>query len=95
MGQLLFIINLNYFEHCLEHARDNMYADNTEITISSNDQAELIDTAQAELLIIVGWMRINNLSLNPTKTEHIKNRSSTKKEKRRIFSAIIHKPRKN
>ena len=27
-----------------------MYADDTEITISSNNQAELIETAQAELL---------------------------------------------
>ena len=46
-----------------------MYADDTEITISSNNQAELIETAQAELLNIAEWMRINKLSLNPTKTE--------------------------
>ena len=48
-----------------------MYADDTEITISSNNQAELIETAQAELLNISEWMRINKLSLNPTKTEYI------------------------
>ena len=46
-----------------------MYADDTEITVSSNNQVELIDTAQAELLNIAEWMRINKLSLNPTKTE--------------------------
>ena len=46
-----------------------MYADDTEITISSNNQVELIEKAQAELLNIAEWMRINKLSLNPTKTE--------------------------
>ena len=43
-----------------------MYVDDTEITISSSNQAELIGTAHAELLNIAEWMRINELSLNPT-----------------------------
>ena len=71
LGPLLFIIYLNDFEHCLEHSRANMYADDTEITISSNNQVELIEKAQAELLNIAEWMRINKLSLNPTKTEYM------------------------
>ena len=70
-GPLLFIIYFNNFEHCLEHPRANMYADDTEITISSNSQAELIETAQAELLNIAEWMRSNKLSLNPTKAEYM------------------------
>ena len=48
-----------------------MYADVTEITISSNNQVDLVEAAQAELLNISEWMRINKLSLNPTKTEYI------------------------
>ena len=48
-----------------------MYADDTEITISSNNQVELMEKAQAELLNIAEWMRINKLSLNPTKTEYM------------------------
>ena len=71
LGPLLFIIYLNDFEHCLEHSRANMYSDDTEITISSNNQVELIEKAQAELLNIAEWMRINKLSLNPTKTEYM------------------------
>ena len=48
-----------------------MYADYPEITIPLNNQVELIETAQAELLNIAECMRINKLSLNPTKTEYI------------------------
>ena len=71
LGPLLFIIYLNDFEHCLEHSRANMYSDDTEITISLNNQAELIETEQAELLNIAEWMRINKLSINPIKTEYM------------------------
>jgi len=70
LGTLLFIIYLNDFEHCIGHSRANMYADDTKMAISSNNQAELIETAQAELLNIAVWMRINKLSLDPTKTEY-------------------------
>ena len=69
---LLFIIYLNDFEHCLERSKANKYADDTEITISSSNQAELIETAKTELSSIAEWMRINKLSLNPTKTEYMK-----------------------
>ena len=71
LGPLLFIIYLSDFERCLEYSRANMYADDTEITISSNNQVELIETAQAELLNISEWMRINKLSLNPIKTGYM------------------------
>ena len=67
---LLFMIYLNDFELCLEHSRANMYADDTEITKTTN-QPELKETAQAELLNIAEWMRINKLSLNPIKTEYM------------------------
>ena len=46
-----------------------MYAEDTEITMFSNNQADLIETAQVDLLDIAEWMRINKLSLNPTKIE--------------------------
>ena len=71
LGPLFFIIYLNEFEYCLKHSRANIYADDTEITISSNNKTELIETAQAELLNIAEWTRINKLSLNPTKTEYM------------------------
>ena len=48
-----------------------MYADDAEITIFSSNQAELIETAQAELLNIAERIRNNKFSLNATKTEYI------------------------
>ena len=71
-----------------------MYADDNEITISSNNQAELIEKAQAELLHIAEWMRINKLSLNPTKTEYMII-DHPRRRKNRIITASIHKSRKN
>ena len=35
----------NEFEYCLQYSRANMNKDDTEITILSNSQAELIETA--------------------------------------------------
>ena len=70
-----------------------MYADETEINISSNNQAELIDTAQVELLNIAEWMRINKLSLNPTKTEYMIIDHSHRRKRESLPQ--LHKPRKN
>ena len=70
LRKLLFIIYLNYFEHSLQHSRANIYADDTKIIISSNNQAELRETAQADLSNIAEWIRINILHLNPIKTEY-------------------------
>ena len=69
LGPQFFIIYLNDFEHSIEHSRANMYADDIEITISSNNQTGLIETAQGDLVNIAEWMRINKLSFNPTKAE--------------------------
>ena len=71
LGPLLFIIYLNDFEHCLEHSRVNIYADDTKICISLDNQTEVIQTAQAELLNIAEWMRSNKFSLNPAKSEYM------------------------
>ena len=68
---LLFITYVNDFTRCLGHSRANIYADDTEVTKSSNKQAELTESAQAELLNIEGWMRINKLSLNTAKIEYM------------------------
>ena len=48
MGLLLFIIYLNDFEKCLELTRANMYADDTHVTLTSNNIEDLIANAHKE-----------------------------------------------
>ena len=69
LGPLLLILYLNDFEKCLKYSKANIYADDTNVTIASNDEDKLVMDAQAELLNIADWMRVNKLSPNPSKTE--------------------------
>ena len=66
---LLIIICLNDFETCVELSKVTMYTDDTHVTISSNNLENLLENAPMELLNILEWMRINKLTVNPTKTE--------------------------
>ena len=45
LGPLLFIIYLNDFETCLELSIARMYADDTHVTITSNNLENLLDSA--------------------------------------------------
>ena len=49
LGPLLFILYLNDFERCLKYSKANIYADDTNITIASNNKENLVADAQAEL----------------------------------------------
>ena len=49
LGPLLFVIYLNDFEKCLEFPRASMYADDTHVTLTSNNVADLIVNAHKEL----------------------------------------------
>ena len=60
---------LNDFERCLKYSKANIYVDDTNVTIASNDKGKLGADAQAELDNIAEWMRVNKLSPNPSKTE--------------------------
>ena len=48
-----------------------MYADDTHVTITSNNLEDLLENAQRELLNISEWMRINKRTANPKKTEYM------------------------
>ena len=69
MGPLLFIIYFKDFENSLQYSRASIYADDTNVTIASDDIQRMIDNASQEMLNLSEWMRINKLSLNPEKTE--------------------------
>ena len=44
-----------------------MYADDTHVTLTSNNVDDLIANAHRELGNISEWMRVNKLSANPKK----------------------------
>ena len=48
-----------------------MYADDTHVTIASNDSDNLFENAQRKLLKISEWMRNNKITANPKKTEYM------------------------
>ena len=67
LGPLLFIIYLNDFERSLEFSKANIYADDTNVTIASNDIEKLVADAQEELLNISEWLRVSKLKSQPLK----------------------------
>ena len=69
MGPLLFFFYINDFENCLEYMTPNIYADDTCVTISSDNLNDLIIDMKNELENISNWMRINKLSLYACKSE--------------------------
>ena len=71
LGPLLFILYLKDFKKSLKYSKANIYADDTNVTLTSNDKEKLVADAQAELLNITEWLRVNKLSPNPSKTEYM------------------------
>ena len=67
LGPLLFIIYFNDFENSLQYSRASIYADDTNVTIASDDIQRMIDNASQEMLNLSEWMRINKLSPNRQK----------------------------
>ena len=57
---------MNDLEKCLEFS---IFADDTNITIASDDVVTLIEDAHQELSNLSEWMRVNKLSPNPKKAE--------------------------
>ena len=70
LGPLLFIIYIHDFESCLRQAIAGMYADNTHVTLTSDNTEELLEMAQEEMWNISEWMRINKLSINKKNRIH-------------------------
>ena len=70
---------LNDVERCLKYSEMNIYYDDTNITIASNNKEKLVADAQAELHNITEWMRVNKLSPNSSEPEYAHTESDESK----------------
>ena len=71
LDQLLFIIYINDFESCLRQDKAGMYADDSHVTLTSDNMEELLERVQEEVRNISESMRIKKLNINPQNTEYI------------------------
>ena len=55
----------------VKYSKANVYADDTNLKIASNDKEKLVADVKAELHNIAEWLRVNKLSPNPSKTEYM------------------------
>ena len=68
LGPLLSILCHNDFESCLKFSMANLYADDTEVSLSVGNPSDMLQKFQAELKNISEWMRMNKFSTHPEKT---------------------------
>ena len=71
LGPLLFLLYINDLPNATKLAECLLFADDTSIFLSHSDLSYLISTMNAELENINVWMKINELSVNTSKTNYI------------------------
>ena len=71
LGPLLFLLYINDLPNCLQHSSARMYADDTNLTITTNTITKASETANEDLENVKQWLLANKLSLNLTKTEYM------------------------
>ena len=69
IGPLLFLTYINDLPNCLNEGLPRVYADDTNISIQSNNLSELENLMNAEIANLNTWLEENKLSLNIAKTE--------------------------
>ena len=69
LGPLLFLLYINDLPNCLETSTPTLFADDTNITISGTNAADVENKANLEMARIHDWLLANKLHLNVAKTE--------------------------
>jgi len=69
LGPLLFLIYINDLPNCLSVAKPRMFADDTSISMASDNITDIESAMNTELDNLHQWLNANRLSLNVTKTE--------------------------
>ena len=69
LGPLLFLIYINDLPHCLTYSEPRTYADDTSLTLASNDIEHINYCLNHNLSNVYEWLSANKLTLNMKKTE--------------------------
>ena len=85
LGPLLFLFYMNNLPSATKF-KVNLFADDTNLTMSGNNAKQLESDINYELINIDNWMRENKLSINFSKTEYM---LISKKKEKSEFSISI------
>ena len=67
LGPFLFLLYINDLPDCLKSTNPCMYADDTQIFLSSYDANELVVSLNSDLAHVCNWLKENRLQMHPSK----------------------------
>ena len=70
LGPLLFLSYINILPDCLKSTIPVMYADDTQISSSSNDANELVVRLNSDLAHVCSWLKENRLQMHSSKCKN-------------------------
>ena len=71
LGPLLFLIYIDYINQCSKLLKFVLFADDTNVFMSSPNFFTLIESLNKELTLLSDWFKSNKLSLNLAKTTYL------------------------
>ncbi len=71
LGPLLFLMYINDMPDCLKYSIPSLYADDTEIYLSSKNCDDIVIKINLDLENIRKWMLRNKLQIHPTKSKYM------------------------
>ena len=79
LGPLLFLLYINDIPNCSDKSSFRIFADDTNIFVSSSNAVELQNLINHELSKVKEWCNLNKLSINLKKTNYMIIKSPKKK----------------
>ena len=71
LGPTLFLVYINDLKNVLKTCDSYLYADDTVVTLTGSDIAQLTMSMEEDLSLLNAWFRKNKLTLNTKKTNYI------------------------